>query len=190
MTAPAAPGPIRSAPCPGSARATWTRPCPDACPGCAARRCRPARRQTRRGPSRRTGNRPSASFEPPLGRRKTTRRRRAVERLLRGCLLGGLLRAAGADTRLLAVYHRGAGERPVVRRALHLEHGVGDLQPAPGELLLQLGLVVDVARERVGDPALEGSDDCLLDGLEAVLEVDAGEAGLEQRREEDRKSVV
>src|SRR5438477_845730 len=87
-----------------------------------------------------------------------------VERLLRGYLPAGLLRAAGADTRRLAVYHRGAGERPVVRRALHLEHGVGDLQPAPGELLLQLRLVVDMARERVGDPALEGSDDCLLDG--------------------------
>jgi hypothetical protein len=50
--------------------------------------------------------------------------REPVERLARRCLLGVFLRPAGADARLLAVDHRGAGERAVVRRPRHVEDAV------------------------------------------------------------------
>ena len=70
-----------------------------------------------------------------------------------------------------------------MRRALDVEHGVRDGAAEPRERLLQLGLVVDVARERVLDPRLERVDDRPLDVLEAVLEVDGGDRRLEQRGE-------
>src|SRR4051794_39503451 len=68
----------------------------------------------------------------------------AVERLLRGGLLGGLLRAARADAGLLPVDHGGAAERAVVRRAVDVQHVVDHLPSPPRELFLQLGLVVDM----------------------------------------------
>ncbi len=107
----------------------------------------------------------------------------AVERLARGVLLGSLLRAAAADPRLASVDHGGAGEDAVVRRPLHVEHVVDDLLALPRELLLQLRLVVDVARQRVDDPAVERRDDRLADRLKAVLEVEGRKRGLEQRRQ-------
>ena len=60
-----------------------------------------------------------------------------------------------ADAELLAVDHRRAREAPVVRRALDLEHRVVHRLAPARERLLQLGLVVDVARQRVLDPARE-----------------------------------
>src|SRR6266496_4329 len=92
------------------------------------------------------------------------------ERLAGGFLFGGLLRRALSDTRFLAVDHRRGRERPVVRRPVHVEHGIGNRPAEPRECFLELGLVVDVGRERVLDPAGEGADDGVLDPLEAVLE--------------------
>ena len=53
------------------------------------------------------------------------------------------------------------------------------LPPGARERLLQLGLVVDVARPRVLDPLAERLDDRALDALEPVLEVDRRDRGLE-----------
>src|SRR3954447_17378730 len=106
-----------------------------------------------------------------------------VERLLRRGLLGRLLRAARPDSGLLAVDHRRAAEGAVVRRALDVEHVVDDLAAPARELFLQLGLVVDVAGQRIGDPAVEGGDDRVADRLESVLEVERRQRGLEQRGE-------
>ena len=53
-----------------------------------------------------------------------------------------------------------------------------------GERLLELRLVVDEGRQRVVDPSGERGDDRLLDLLEAVLEEERAERGLEQRRED------
>src|SRR6185503_3531365 len=121
---------------------------------------------------------------PP--RRGATILRRAgqpVERLLGRRLLGRLLRAAGADAGLLAVDQRGAAEGAVVRRALDVEHVVDDLPALPGELLLELRLVVDVGRQRVRDPAVESGDDRVADRLEPVLQIERGERRLEKGRE-------
>jgi hypothetical protein len=77
-------------------------------------------------------------------------------------------------------------------RALDVEHRVRDAQAAARELLLQLGLVVDVARERVVDLLCEGVEDGLADRLEPVLEVQRAERGLDERREDvavDRESL-
>src|SRR5438445_6007317 len=90
----------------------------------------------------------------------------AVESLPRSRLLGGLLRAPRPHSGLDAVDHRRAREGPVVRRALHLEHRVGHLAAPAGELLLELGLVVDMGVERVADPTLEGGDHRAFDLLE------------------------
>ena len=76
---------------------------------------------------------------------------------------------------------RSAHEPPVVRRALDLEHGVVHLPARPGERLLELRLVVDVARARVLDLVGEGLDDRRLDLLEAVLEVERSDGRLEHR---------
>ncbi len=62
------------------------------------------------------------------------------------------------------------------------DHVVRHLAALPRELLLQLGLVVDVARRRVLDAAAEGADDRRLDRGEPVLEEERGQRGLEQRR--------
>ncbi len=67
--------------------------------------------------------------------------------------------------------------------ALGGEQLVDDALPPPRELLLELGLVVDPVGEREVDLTREGLDDRTLDRLEAVLQVDGGERGLEQRRE-------
>src|SRR5215213_4262301 len=106
-----------------------------------------------------------------------------VERLARRCLLGVFLRAAGADARFLPVDHGGAGERAVMRRPRYVEDAVGDLPALPGELLLQLGLVIDVGRQRIGDAPVERCDHRIPDRLETVLEVERGERRLEQRSE-------
>ena len=74
-----------------------------------------------------------------------------AEHLLGGLLLGRLLRRASADAGLLAVDQRRADVAAVVRRPLDLQHDVLDLPTRPGEGLLQLGLVVDVARAGVLD---------------------------------------
>jgi hypothetical protein len=58
------------------------------------------------------------------------------------------------------------------------------LLPRPGQRLLELGLVVDVERARVLDPLGERVDDGGLDPLEAVLEVDRRDRGLEDGRED------
>ena len=75
------------------------------------------------------------------------------ERLAGRFLLGSLLRRPLADAGLLAVDHGRAREHAVVRRPLDLEHRVRDRLPETRERLLQLGLVVDVRRQRVLDPS-------------------------------------
>src|SRR5690349_24925959 len=86
-----------------------------------------------------------------------------VEGLLRRFLLGRLLRLSRALAELLAVDHGRAAETAVVRRPLDVEHGVADRLSAPRERLLQLGLVVDVARQRVLDAPGERIHDRTLD---------------------------
>ena len=88
-----------------------------------------------------------------------------------------------ARAELLAVDHGGADEATVVCRALDREHEVLHLRAAAGQRLLQLRLVVDVARARVVDPLAERLHDRRLDGRETVLEVDGGDRGLEHRCE-------
>ena len=68
-----------------------------------------------------------------------------------------------------------------MRGPVDLEHGVRDRLPETRERLLQLGLVVDVRRQRVLDPSRESRDDRVLDLLEPVLEEERAERGLEQR---------
>ena len=71
-----------------------------------------------------------------------------------------------------------------MRRALGVDQHV-DERPAPArDRLLQLGLVVDLVRERELDPALERLDDRARDRLEAVLEVERGQRRLEHRGED------
>src|SRR5436190_16131592 len=106
------------------------------------------------------------------------------ERLLRSFLLGGLLRLARPFAELVAVDDRRATKAAVVRRPVDIEHGVVDGLAAPRKRLLQLRLEVDVAGQRVVDPAGEGPHDRLLDRPEAVLEEQRGERCLEQRRED------
>ena len=84
----------------------------------------------------------------------------------------------------LAVDVRGAGEAAVVGRALDLEHRVRDGEAAPGELFLELGLVVPMALERILDPLLECLHDRSADRLEPVREVERAEAGFDQSRED------
>src|SRR5665213_2432174 len=108
--------------------------------------------------------RPAWSEPSPQARNPTSSlasRRR--ESLLRGGLLGVLLRAARAGPGDLAVDHRRGGERAVVRWPLHVEHGVGDRAAEASELLLEFRLVVDVRRQRVFDPGLERLHDRRLD---------------------------
>src|SRR5439155_8909879 len=95
-------------------------------------------------------------------------------------LLGGLLRLAVADSELLPIDDRCRGEAPVVRRPLDLEHGVVHRLAPSRQCLLELGLVVDVAVQRVVDAAREGLDDRLLDLLEAVFEKQRGQRCFEQ----------
>ena len=76
-------------------------------------------------------------------------------------------------------------KRALVRRPLDLEHGVGDARAEPRELLLELGLVVDVGRERVLDPLARTPRTIgPWIALEAVLEVERAERGLDERRED------
>src|SRR3954466_11102113 len=119
----------------------------------------------------------------PPGRGAAILRRaaEAVERLLRGGLLGGLLRAARADAGLLAVDHGRAAEGAVVRWPVDVQHAVNDLPAPAGELFLQLRLVVDVRGQRVGDAAVEGGHDRLADRLEAALPGEGGPPGPRQR---------
>src|SRR5438270_8546379 len=80
-------------------------------------------------------------------------RRELRECLLRRRLLGLLLRAPRADAGLLPVDRHGAGERPVVRGPLDLDHGVPHLPMPARDRLLQLGLVVDLLGAGVRDAA-------------------------------------
>ena len=70
-----------------------------------------------------------------------------------------------------------------MRWPVDVEHRVVDRPAAPCERLLQLCLVVDVARERIVDPVGERPHDRLLDRLEPVLEEQCREGRLEQRGE-------
>src|SRR5919108_4462509 len=88
---------------------------------------------------------------------------------LGGLLFGALLRVARPRSELLAVDDRGAREPAVVRRAFHFEDAVTHRLAATGERLLQLGLLVDVTRQRVVDPGHERLHDRPLDLLEAVF---------------------
>src|SRR5262245_53878386 len=106
-----------------------------------------------------------------------------LEGLAGGLLLGGLLRRAATHPELLPGDLRGAHEPTIVWRPLDLEHGVVHLLARARESLLELGLVVDMARSRVLDALPEGLDDRGLDLLEAVLEVDGGDRRLEDGRE-------
>ena len=74
-------------------------------------------------------------------------------------------------------------EAAIVRRPLDLEHGIIHRLAAPRERFLELGLVVDMAVQRVVDPAGERLHDRLLDLLETVLEKERGEGGFEECRE-------
>ena len=102
-----------------------------------------------------------------------------LERLACRFLLGGLLRRAAADAELLAGDVGRADEAPVVRWALDLEDGVVHLLARPCERLLELRLVVDVARAGVLDPLAERLHDGWLDALEPDLEVHGRDGGLE-----------
>ena len=74
---------------------------------------------------------------------------------------------------------RSADELAVVRRSLDLEHRVVDVASGARERLLELRLVVDVARARVLDPLRERLDERRLHRLEPVFEIDRGDCGLE-----------
>jgi hypothetical protein len=132
-----------------------------------------ARRCMRREATRRRGRLGCGSLETQAG-----------QCLLGGLLLGGLLRLARANAELLAFDHGCAPETTVVRRPLHVEDGVIDGLTPPRKRLLQLGLVVDVRVEGVLDSPVERADDRLLDLLEAVLQEEGGEGGLQQGGED------
>jgi hypothetical protein len=102
------------------------------------------------------------------------------ERLLRRVLFRGLFRGALTLPELFPVHHGGASEMALVGRSLDLEHRVGDAQAAPRELLLELGLVVDVGGDRILDPLAERVEDRLTDDFEAVLQVESAEGGLDE----------
>jgi hypothetical protein len=107
-----------------------------------------------------------------------------VQRLHRGLLLGRLLRRASADAELHARDVRGAHEPAVVRRPLDLEDRVVHLLPRARERLLELSLVVHVARARVLDLLGERGHDRGLDPLEPVLEVERRDRCLEHGGED------
>ncbi len=109
---------------------------------------------------------------------------KARERLTGGVLLGRLLGGAATDARLRAVDDRGRGEAALVRRAFDVDDRVRDAQVPPRELLLELGLVVDVLGERVVDPIGERGEHDGPDELEAVLEVESPERRLDERRQD------
>jgi hypothetical protein len=71
-----------------------------------------------------------------------------------------------------------------MRRPLRRQHDVRNLPAGARQRLLELGLVVDVARQRVLDPVDERLDDGRLDRGETVLEEQRAERGLEERRED------
>lgn len=106
------------------------------------------------------------------------------ERRAGGALLSRLLRRARADPCDLAADDRSARERALVRRTRDLHDLVGDLPPEPRERLLQLRLVVDMRRQRVLDPLLEGVDDRFTQTLEAERDVEGAERRLDERRED------
>ena len=138
-------------------------------PGRAARRSRPARRRSRRESSRRTGNRLSGPSVLLVGGPGILRGGEAVERLLARRPARRPSSSGRCRRRPLAVDHRRARKVRSCGGPCDVEHVVDDLPPLAGELLLELGLVVDVGRQRVGDAAVEGGDDRLADRLEPVL---------------------
>jgi len=104
--------------------------------------------------------------------------------LARSLLLGRLLRGSAPYAELLSGDVRSADESAVVRRPLDLEDGVVHLLAGASEGLLQLGLVVDVARARVLDPLAERVNDRRLDLLEAMFEIDSRDRRLEDGGED------
>ena len=79
---------------------------------------------------------------------------------------------------------RGTDEAPVVRRPFDLEHRVVHLAAGPRQRLLQLRLVVDMARAGVLDLLGERRHDRRLDLLEPVLEIERSHRRLEHGRED------
>src|SRR5262249_49732184 len=76
-------------------------------------------------------------------------RRQGQESFFRRGLLRILLGAPDTGSEHLRVDDRGGREGAVVRRPFDLQGRVGDGATGPCELLLELRLVVDVARQRV-----------------------------------------
>ncbi len=117
-------------------------------------------KRTGRVPSGRPDGLRQAGSAPP-GRRLGGRGDlECLERLPRGLLLGILLR--GASPRAEPARRRRAPPTVKIRSCAGpsgREQRVGDRLAAPRDLLLQLGLVVDVVGERVVDAAREGLDD-------------------------------
>ena len=70
-----------------------------------------------------------------------------------------------------------------MRRAFDLDGRIGDSSARAREALLQLRLVIDERRQRVLDARVERADNRRLDRLEAMLQIQGCERGLEQRRE-------
>src|SRR5438067_4986918 len=77
------------------------------------------------------------------------------ERFAGSLLLGGLLRASFPHSQPFPADEGGAREVALVRRPERVHDDIGDLLAHARERLLQLGLVVDVRRQRVLDPVGE-----------------------------------
>ena len=71
-----------------------------------------------------------------------------------------------------------------MRRPLGVQERVRDASPPTREGLLELGLVVDLVREREVDSGLERGDDRGRDRLEAMLEVERRQGRLEDGRQD------
>ena len=107
-----------------------------------------------------------------------------AQRLLGSFLLGRLLRRAAPDTELLAVDQRGADEPALVRGTVDLEHVVVTILPVRASASCSSVFDVHVTRARELDPRVERLDDGGCRGVEADLEVDRGDRGLEQGGED------
>ncbi len=95
-----------------------------------------------------------------------------MQRLGRGLLLGALLARAEAVPEHLAVDDGLDLELAVVRRPAEAQDSVDDRLGRARQMLLQLGLVVDVAALSVHDVLFEDLDDRGPHGLEAEGHVD------------------
>jgi len=128
--------------------------------------CHEAGKDARNRPAPGQKSRSGAVFQP---------RERLARRLLLGVLLGPPL----TSPELFIVDDRRARKAAFVRRPLDGDLGVRHLEPAAGEELLQVRLVVDTRRERMLDLPRERRDDGVLDRREAVLKEQRAERGLD-----------